>query len=561
MKILKSQTGWVRKNLAGIGLGTLALSIATSILKALSFEQFLYNVTLVYILIVLLIAVQFGLGPGIATSILGVLALNYFFIPPYHTLYIDSWAGVVALIGFLVAAIITSQVAANARHKAEEARLRQQETSALNQLNMAVLSEAQAEPILDRVVQQVAQNLDALVTLLYLPVESNNGPGLAVRASYAGEQISKDDAAKIFDREQAQLSFEQKKAKYQLDPQGRVAYLPLLRGGETLGVMAVLLKAKAGGAAEDEEIFEPEIRHWLDILANQAALAVDHARLIQETALVASLKEADRLKSALLGLVSHELRTPLTAIKTAVAGLKDEGTDIEPEEQSEYLEVIDQEADRLSRLISNLLELSRLEAGTLKPEKGLYYLPEITAKTLERLERTNILTGHPVRTEFEEELPLVPVDYLQMEQVLTNLIENASKYSLPGRPISIKISQALQPLPAKNKSETEPASPPKQLASGILVEIADQGVGLPEADLERIFDKFYRVDYGSKKGLARVAGSGLGLAICKGIIEAHSGQIWASRLPGGGSLFSFWLPLQIKKELPASKTREDLALT
>jgi two-component system sensor histidine kinase KdpD len=533
-----------KKELVGLLTGTLGIGVATAILKFFEFEQYLYNVALVFILVVLLIASRFGLWPGIAISILGFLSLNYFFITPFGTLYIDSAAGVVAVVSFLVAAIITSEIAARARRNTEQAKLGQQETSALNQVNVAVLGEAQPAPMLQQVVRQVTQNSEAGFAAIYTATPDQSDQ-LALNASYPEAPAAGPHPS--FSAALVDSSFKQKEPLYsRLVGQGRTAYLPLLRGGQALGVLFVFVKetaAKSKPSAEKEkEVFEPQERRWFQILANQAALAVDHANLIAENALVASLKETDRLKSMLLGLVSHELRTPITAIKTAVAGLKDAGTDLEPDELNEYLEIIDQESNRLSRLISNLLDLSRIEAGRLVPQKGLYFLPEIVGQTVDRLTRSNTLANHPVKTCFEDDLPLVPLDYLQIEQVVTNLLENAVKYSPESQPISIEVCQA-------SRFVTIPARPGEaektERVPGVMVEIADRGSGIPEAELGHIFEKFYRVAPGREARLTTpVPGSGLGLAICKGIIEAHSGQIWAENRQEGGSVFSFWLPLK-----------------
>jgi two-component system sensor histidine kinase KdpD len=399
-----------KREITGLVLGMLGMALATAILKFFQFEQFLYNVALVFIVVVLLIASRFGLWPGIAISILGFLSLNYFFITPFGTLYIDSAAGVVAVVSFLVAAFITSEIAARARRNTEQARLGQQETSALNQVNVAVLGEAQPAPMLEQVVRQVTQNSEASFAAIY--TASSDTPGQVVlSASYP--EIAAPGQPQFFSPPLIDASFKQKEAIYeQVAGQGRAAYLPLLRGEQALGVLLVFIKDPENYTRPDKnkEVFDPQEKRWFQILANQAALAVDHAHLIAENALVASLKETDRLKSVLLGLVSHELRTPITAIKTAVAGLKDASDEIEPDELNEYLEIIDQESERLSRLISNLLDLSRIEAGHLTPDKGLYYLPEIIGKTIDRLNRSNTVAVHPVETCYEDELPLVPLD-------------------------------------------------------------------------------------------------------------------------------------------------------
>lgn len=532
-----------KKELVGLLLGTLGLALATAVLKFFEFEQYLYNVALVFIVVVLLIASRFGLWPGIAVSILGFLSLNYFFITPFGTLYIDSLVGVVAVVGFLVAAVITSEIAARARHNTEQAQLGQQETSALNQVNVAVLGEAQPEPMLEQVVWQVTQNSEAEFAAIYT-TSPDHPEQVVLRASYP--KPAWPNQSQVFSPALVEAAFRQKEAVYEhSEDAGRIAYLPLLRGDQALGVLLVIIRDPAHAKTKPDpakEVFDPQEKRWFQILANQAALAVDHANLIAENALVASLQETDRLKSMLLGLVSHELRTPLTAIKTAVAGLKDAGTELEPDELNEYVEVIDQESERLSRLISNLLDLSRIEAGRLVPEKGLYYLPEIVGKTIDRLTRSNTLAKHPVETCFEGDLPLVPLDYLEIEQVLTNLLENAVKYSPANTPISVEVCQASRfvTVPA-----TKTALEGTERAPGVMVEIADRGSGIPDAELGHIFEKFYRVAPGRDSKLTTpILGSGLGLAICKGIIEAHSGQIWAENRQGGGSIFSFWLPMK-----------------
>ncbi len=532
-----------KRGLTGLLLGTSGLALATAVLKFFQFEQYLYNDALVFIVVVLLIASRYGLWPAIATSILGFLCLNYFFITPFDTLYIDSFAGVVAVVSFLVAAFITSQIAARARNTTEQALLGQQETAALNQLNIAVLGEAQAGPMLEQVVLQVTQNLGASVAAIYMA--SHNSPAPLVRSAiYPERPLDGLEKVDFFRYELVEASFKQKQPIFKyLEGSGRAAYIPLLRGDEALGVMAVFLEAQSHlKPAPGKEIFSSQEKRWFLILANQAALAVDHAHLIAENALINSLKEADRLKSVLLGLVSHELRTPLTAIKTAVAGLKDESSEIAPDELNEYLDVIDQESERLSHLISNLLDLSRIEAGRLEPEKGLYYLPEIIGKTVDRLTRSNTLAAHPVQTCFEADLPLLPLDYLQIEQVVTNLVENAVKYSPAGNPIRIEVCHASRIVtvgPQVDGSEVTESAP------GLLVEVADEGIGIPEPELDHIFEKFYRVNSSKSGSLPNsVPGSGLGLAICKGIIDAHSGHIWAENRPGDGTLFSFWLPMK-----------------
>ncbi len=320
----------------------------------------------------------------------------------------------------------------------------------------------------------------------------------------------------------------QEAAYYRLEDHRSLAYLPLLRGEKMLGVMVIFLRARS----EEKEWMDGELQRLLLLAATQIARSLERTHLSQESAQISFLKETNQWQSTLLASVSHELRTPLNSIKTAVVGLQDEQVALEPAEQQEYLQIIESEVDRLDRFISGLLSYSRIEAGLLHPDKGLFYLPEIINEVLDRLKRNSILGEHPVSTRFEKNLPLIPADYLQLEQVLTNLLENAAKYSPATGPISIEVAQAVCPFPD--------ATEIKASQMGVQVKINDQGGGIPETDRQRIFEKFYRAERPGEI----VAGYGVGLAICKGIIEAHAGQIWVEQgTDNEGSSFVFWLPL------------------
>lgn len=272
-------------------------------------------------------------------------------------------------------------------------------------------------------------------------------------------------------------------------------------------------------------------------LHHHAALAGFYHQQLEETELKlltffeAGIKETADRSAALLSVVSHELRTPLTSIKTAVSGLKDKVVDLSAEEQRDYLNLIDQEADRLEQLIGQILDQSRIEAGRLQTEKGLYFLPEIVNATVDRLSRLPLLARHPVSTEFEDDLPLVGLDFIQIEQVLTNLLQNAAKYSEPAAPILIRVRRMNRPFQAA----LSPAQP------GLQVEVMDRGLGVPEADLEKIFIRYYRVNLNSGSR-PNTPGLGLGLAISRALIKAHGGEIWAYPNLDKGTTFAFWLP-------------------
>jgi len=225
-------------------------------------------------------------------------------------------------------------------------------------------------------------------------------------------------------------------------------------------------------------------------------------------------RRSDELKTALLRAVSHDLRTPLASIKASVSGLRQAGGSYSDEDRAELLAAIEEEADRLARLVSNLLDASRLEAGVLRPRKQPQDLRELVGAVIGRLQP--MLTGRPVRVDIPEDVPPIPCDYAQIDQVVTNLVENAVVHTPPGTPLSIRASVDGDELRS---------------------EVTDRGPGLGVDDRERLFRPFERGD-------ARGRGSGLGLTIARGLVEAHGGRLWAEDAPTGGARFIFTLPLR-----------------
>jgi two-component system sensor histidine kinase KdpD len=252
---------------------------------------------------------------------------------------------------------------------------------------------------------------------------------------------------------------------------------------------------------------------------DQAASVIERARLRRESLQIELLKRTDALRAALLSSVSHDLRTPLSSIKAAASSLLQEDVQWDEEARQSFALAIEHEADRLNRLVGNLLDMSRIEGGALKPEKEWYPVDELIHDVLDHMQP--VLQGRTVQTHLPEDLPPVELDYLQMDQVLTNLIENAVRYTPPESPIEVS---------AQVDGEQ------------MVISVADHGPGIPQADKERVFDKFYRV-LGTQRNAATIPGSGLGLAVSKGLVEAHGGHIWVEDRPGGGSIFRFTLPV------------------
>ncbi len=225
-------------------------------------------------------------------------------------------------------------------------------------------------------------------------------------------------------------------------------------------------------------------------------------------------RRSDELKTALLRAVSHDLRTPLASIKASVSGLRQAGGSYSDEDRAELLAAIEEEADRLARLVTNLLDASRLEAGVLTPHERPQDLRELVATVVGRLQP--LLTGRQVRIDIPEDMPPVPCDYAQIDQIVTNLVENAAVHTPPGTPVTIRATVE---------------------GDEVRSEVVDQGLGLPASERERLFRPFER-------GESHARGSGLGLAIARGLVEAHGGRLWAEDAPTGGTRFIFTLPLR-----------------
>jgi len=277
----------------------------------------------------------------------------------------------------------------------------------------------------------------------------------------------------------------------------------------------------------DEAARDPEHALFVGV-CDQIALALERRTLAREAIHVAALRESDRLKNALLGAVTHDLRTPLASIRVATESLLEPDADWDAEQRRYFLETIDSSAQRLSHMVTNLLDLSRLEAGVAAPRKQWYPIGDVIATTLDRLDLIGLTAGRPIDLDVPTDLPLVPLDHEQIEQVITNVIENAIKYSPAGSPIRIE-AQVVAPTRSDEDGELE-------------VRVVDHGEGIPSQELTAIFDQFYRVKRGPSLA-PTPRGAGLGLAICAAIIQAHGGRIWAQSELGVGSTFIFRLPI------------------
>lgn len=293
-------------------------------------------------------------------------------------------------------------------------------------------------------------------------------------------------------------------------------FMPLSTANGTVGVLGLQFEAPGAGLTSDR-------RRLLEALADQAAVAIERTRLIQAMEQAKLAKETERLQAALLSSISHDLRTPLTSIIGAVTSLLTDRGTYDEATRRDLLWTIQEEAERLNRFVGNLLDVTRLESGALRLHREWVEIEEVIGVASARLARS--LSQHRLTVDIQPGLPMLRLDFVLIEQVLVNLLDNAAKYSPPGTTIRLS---------ARREGDS------------VVVEVADEGIGIPPADLERIFDKFYRVPGSDRQG----AGLGLGLFICRGIVEAHGGRI-SARSPaagGKGTVFTVTFPLEKEQE-------------
>jgi two-component system, OmpR family, sensor histidine kinase KdpD len=453
-------------------LAFLLIAVITVIFAALRDVLETTLIALLYLIPLGIITAYWGLGPGITSALVAFLTFNYFFIQPYYTLTVHRPTDVVILIVFLIVAVVISQLVARAQAGLAAATAREREATQLYELSTAFTG----LPDDHAIVQILAKQFYAVAEGEYVEL-SVTGPHPfefqlpeIVPPSRSPELIVRIEAARGF-----------------------------------LGEIRLWRSAPA---------ISPSEKRLFQTFASQGALALERAWLAQAESRTQVLEESDRLKSAILSSVSHELRTPLSTIKAAASSLRGKQVNWDSPARAELIAAIDDEADHLNMLVGNLLDMSRIESGALRPKREWNILPEIVGSVLTRMK--HLAEEHQITVDVPENLPLVPVDYVQMEQVFTNLVSNSLKYAPVNTVVWIR---------AQVEGES------------LHVQVSNQGPQVPSEHLERIFDKFYRITAADK-----VTGTGLGLSICKGIIEAHGGRIWAENLPDGLA-FNFTLPL------------------
>lgn len=463
----------------------------------------LENVDLVFLTGIVGVAVRLGLWPSLAASVASALCYNFLFTEPYHTFAIADPRNVVAVVFFTIVAVIVSNVAAQVRIQAVAAMARARATESLYAFSRKLAGVGTLDDVLWATAYQTALMLKVRVVLL-LP---ENGT-ISVRAGYPPEDILGD----------ADLAA----AKWAWDNDS-----PAGRGSDTLpGAKRLFLPMRTGRGAigmvgidsdKPGPLLTPEQRRLLDALMDQAALAIERVHLVEDMDQVRRTAETERLRSALLTSISHDLRTPLAAVLGTAGALRDLSSTLTDVQKADLLGTIIDESERLNRFIANLLDMTKLESGAVIANLSLHDLGEIVGSTLRRAAR--VLAQHDVEVDLALDLPMVEVDAVLLEQVLFNLLDNAAKYAPAGTTIGIRSWRA---------------------SHSVYLAVLDEGEGIPPAELERVFDKFYR----AQKGDHVRAGTGLGLAISRGFVEAMNGTITAAnRTDRRGAALTIRLPI------------------
>lgn len=459
-------------------LGTIALvAVVTLVLKLLEANLEIQLIALLYLLPVLLATVLWGLWAGFLAGLISFLCFNYFFIQPYYTFSVHSTQDLITLIVFLIVVVVMSQLIGQAKSGIHLAKKREWEATKMYELIAELASISNEKDIVTSLKKRIINTFDFSQV----------------------DVITQKPILRISDRGL-------------IDDQSETLVIPMETGAHEIGEIRVL--------NPDRELSFEEQR-LLQAFSYQGALAIERAHLFERESIAKILEESDKIKTSLLNSISHELRSPLAAIKASISSLRSGAVDWNLPARTDLLETVEEETDQLNLLVGNLLDMSRIEAGSLLPKKQWCSIAEIISGVSSKLAVQ--IQNHNLKLDLPDDLPLVATDYVMMEQVFTNLISNSIKYAPLNSPIIIK---------------------GKVDSNSLLVQLINQSPPVPEEHLEHIFDKFFRITKVDK-----VTGTGLGLSICKGIIEAHGGRIWAENQPEG-FCFNISLPLTLDGKFP-----------
>lgn len=460
------------------------------------------NLVMIYLAGVVFVATRLGRGPAIMASILSVLAFDYFFVTPFFTFAVSDSQYFVTFFVMLTVAFVVSTLAVRTRQQAESATERERRTSALYNMSRELASTQGTEDlamVAGRHVEDVFHGRAAI----YLPgADGKVAP------------VAKPDPDALDERGVAQWVYDHKQNAglgTRTLPGSKSINVPVGVGDRVIGVLGFV-------PADPATFLVPEQMQLLQTFATQAAVALERERLARQAGESRVQMEAEKLRNTLLSAISHDLRTPLAAIQGATSLLLS-SPNVDPGVRLDLLMSVHEEVEYINRMVTNLLDLTRLESGRVEIQRELQPLEEIVGTVTDLLEKR--LKDHPLKISLSPELPMIPMDAALVQQVIFNLLDNAVHHTYTGTPVELS-------------AEVE--------GGMVRVEVADRGKGVPPGDERKIFDKFHRATTEGKR-----SGMGLGLALCDAIVRLHGGRIWAENRPEGGAVFRFTLPLEARK--------------
>lgn len=491
-------TDWI-----GNAFALLVTGIATGLGFVIDIWLPVASISVAYLLGVMVVAMRVGLQPAILTSITSFFAFNFFFTEPRWSFAVSDTQNILTLVFFLIAAVIVSNMASRLRTQVQATRESARRTTNLYDFGRKVTAAATQDDVLWAVVHHVAATIQGK-SLVMLPAEQ----GLTLAAGYPPEDQLDDKSAAA-----AEWAWAHGKLAGRGSPTLPASlwlFLPLKTARSSVGVLGVQM-------SEDADLPSPEQMRLLETLADQAAVAIERTTLVADIEIARVATERERLRSALLSSLSHDLRTPLVSIMGAAGSLISYDEALDSAARKELAQTIQDEAERLNRFVQNLLDMTKLGSGALKPRADWVDLRDVVGAAVHRAK--TLARKHELKVEIDPAMPLLCLDPVLMEQMFFNLLDNACKYAPKGTQVKVW---------AKKRDDH------------IAVEVTDQGPGIPAEDREKVFDMFYRVNLAD----SQPAGTGLGLAICRGIVEAHDGQIAAEAgLNGVGTAIVIRLPL------------------
>ncbi len=468
------------------------MAIASVVIVSYFYKHFFHanptTVALSFLLIILFVSAYWGFKLASLVALIASAIFNFFFLPPYGTFTIADPQNWIALVVFLITAMVASDLSERARREASQANRRRMEVERLYALSQSLLTAENAVELFNRVPGMVAETFGINGAALLLTTSETvylSSPQISVDKGKLKTTISRGEPTR----------------------DGGTAYVPLRIGVRTSGALAI--------------VGESLSRETLDAIGSLIGIAIERVRAVDEVTKNRATQESEKLRSALLDSVTHEFRTPLTGIKASVTTLL-ASYGLDSDQQHELLTVINEETDRLNRLVGEAAEMAQLDSGTMELDVKPYFIGDVVQAALDDTRAT--IQSHPVDVSIPVTLAKAVMDFARIREVLLHLIENAAKYSPPESPI--KISAAAE-------------------GENLVTSVADQGPGIDSLEQGMIFEKFYR---GRNQRYA-AHGTGMGLAICKTIVEAHGGAIGVVSQVGSGSVFWFSLPLHASKAI------------